>query len=174
MRYCSKKSCFPLKLKKVACQIQDGVHVSTHCGDKRMAWRCTGFSVPNYFVIALESEGKCINVSNVNKATVKINKFAQHSETTVCACHHFMCCRSITNYTLHTIQSLSVLCMKSRLLHELTASLLVTITTCSDTGSHNRLDLIQSLVPTHHVCNGYLSHVKMKWKMYKSSIIILI
>ena len=60
--------CFPLKLKKVACLIQDGV--STHCGDKRMAWRCTGFSVPNYFGIELESEEKCINVSNVNKATV--------------------------------------------------------------------------------------------------------
>jgi hypothetical protein len=26
----------------------------------------------------------------------------------------------------------------------------------SDTGSHNRLDLIQSLVPPHYVCNGYL------------------
>ena len=27
----------------------------------------------------------------------------------------------------------------------------------SDAGSHNRLDLIQSLVPLHYVCNGYLS-----------------
>jgi hypothetical protein len=27
----------------------------------------------------------------------------------------------------------------------------------SDAGSHNRLDLIQSLVPPHYVCNGYLS-----------------
>jgi hypothetical protein len=27
----------------------------------------------------------------------------------------------------------------------------------SDTGSHNRLDLIQSLVPPHYVCNGYIS-----------------
>jgi hypothetical protein len=31
-----------------------------------------------------------------------------------------------------------------------------TIATRSDTGTHNRLDLIQSLVPTHYVCNGYL------------------
>jgi hypothetical protein len=29
--------------------------------------------------------------------------------------------------------------------------------TRSDTGSHNRLDLIQSLVPPHYVCNGYVS-----------------
>jgi hypothetical protein len=27
----------------------------------------------------------------------------------------------------------------------------------SDTGSHNRLDLIQSLVPPYYVCNGYIS-----------------
>jgi len=25
----------------------------------------------------------------------------------------------------------------------------------SDTGSHNRLDLIQSIVPTHYVCSWY-------------------
>ena len=30
------------------------------------------------------------------------------------------------------------------------------ITTRSDPASHNRLDLIQSLVPTHYVCNGYI------------------
>ena len=38
---------FPLKLKKVARLIQ-GV-VSSHCGDKRMAQRCTRRSLPNYF-----------------------------------------------------------------------------------------------------------------------------
>jgi hypothetical protein len=27
--------------------------------------------------------------------------------------------------------------------------------THSDTGSHNRLDLIHSRVPPHYVCNGY-------------------
>ena len=43
------------------------------------------------------------------------------------------------------------------LLRELTASQLVAIATHSDTGSHNRLDLIQSLVPPHYVCNGYVS-----------------
>jgi hypothetical protein len=35
---------------------------------------------------------------------------------------------------------------------------LVTIATRSDTGSHNRLDLIQSLVPTHYVCNTIVSN----------------
>jgi hypothetical protein len=45
--------------------------------------------------------------------------------------------------------------MRFRLLCELTSSLLVAIMTCSDTGSYNRLDLIQSLIPTHCACNGY-------------------
>ena len=46
---------------------------------------------------------------------------------------------------------------RSCLLCKLTASQLVAIATRSDTGSHNRLDLIQSLVPPHYVYNGYLS-----------------
>ena len=33
----------------------------------------------------------------------------------------------------------------------------ITIATRNDTGSHNRLDLIQSLVPTHYSYNGYVS-----------------
>ena len=33
---------------------------------------------------------------------------------------------------------------------------LVAFATRSDTGSHNRLDLIQNLVPPHYVCNGYI------------------
>jgi hypothetical protein len=45
---------------------------------------------------------------------------------------------------------------KTVLLRELTASQLVAIATRSDTGSHNILDLIQSLVPPHYVCNGYV------------------
>ena len=46
-------------------------------------------------------------------------------------------------------------------MHELTASQLVAIVTRSDTGSHNRLDLIQSLVPTHYVCIS-LSSISIK------------
>jgi hypothetical protein len=41
-------------------------------------------------------------------------------------------------------------------LRELTASQLVALATRSDTGSHNILDLIQSLVPPHYVCDGYV------------------
>ena len=44
------------------------------------------------------------------------------------------------------------------MLRELTASQLVAIATGSDTGSHNRLDLIPNLVPTHYVCNWYISN----------------
>ena len=42
---------FPLNLKKVARLIQDVV--SSHCGDKEMARRCTRSSLPNYFVMTL-------------------------------------------------------------------------------------------------------------------------
>jgi hypothetical protein len=48
------------------------------------------------------------------------------------------------------------LCIRSCLLRDLTASQIVAIATRSDTASHNRLDLIQSLVPPHYVCNGYV------------------
>ena len=33
------------------------------------------------------------------------------------------------------------------------------VVTRNDAGSHNRVDLIQSLVPPHYVCNGYLYQV---------------
>ena len=46
--------------------------------------------------------------------------------------------------------------IRSSLLRELTTSQLVAIATRSDTGSHNRFDLIQSLAPPHYVCNGYV------------------
>ena len=35
--------------------------------------------------------------------------------------------------------------------------------TTRDTGSHNSLNLIQSLVPPHYVCNGYLSQLLFFW-----------
>jgi len=41
----------PLKLKKVACLIQDVV--SPHCGDKRMVRGCMRSSLPNYFAMTL-------------------------------------------------------------------------------------------------------------------------
>jgi hypothetical protein len=43
--------------------------------------------------------------------------------------------------------------IRSRLSHELA------IATHSDTGSHNKLDLLQSFVPTHFVCNWYISTI---------------
>jgi hypothetical protein len=46
--------------------------------------------------------------------------------------------------------------IRSCLLREQTVSQLVAIATRSDTGSHYRLDLIQSLVRPHYVCNGYI------------------
>jgi hypothetical protein len=45
------------------------------------------------------------------------------------------------------------------------------IVTRSDNGSHNRLDLIQSCIPTHSVCNEYVSSeifvmFLLVWKMW--------
>jgi hypothetical protein len=56
----------------------------------------------------------------------------------------------------------------SCLLYELTGSQLVAFATRSDTDSQNKLDLIQSLVPTHYVCNGYLLHMFLT-KVYQHS-----
>jgi hypothetical protein len=73
-----------------------------------------------------------------------------------------------------------ILCMTSRyffrsftscLLCELTASQLVAIATRSDTGSHNRVDLIQSLVPTRYVCNGYFPIRKWLYFFHSFGII---
>ena len=64
---------------------------------------------------------------------------------------------------LHTKCVGTRLCIRSCLLCELTTSLLVASMTHSDTGSHNRLDLIQNLVPTHYVCNGYFSVTSCVW-----------
>ena len=58
--------------------------------------------------------------------------------------------------SLHTQCGGTRLCIRSCLLRELTASQLVAIATRSDAGSPNILDLIQSLVPPHYVCNGYV------------------
>ena len=46
--------------------------------------------------------------------------------------------------------------IRSRLLYELTASQLVVIAIRGDTGSYNRFDLIQSLIPTRYLCNGHV------------------
>ena len=47
--------------------------------------------------------------------------------------------------------------IRSHLSREQTASLLVAIATRSDTGSPHTLDLIQNRVPTHYVCNWFIS-----------------
>jgi hypothetical protein len=61
---------------------------------------------------------------------------------------------------LHTYCVGTTFCIRSCLLCEQTASQLVAIATRSDTGSYNRLDLIQHVVPPHYVCNGYLSYYR--------------
>jgi hypothetical protein len=83
----------------------------------------------------------------------------------MCFTANFVIVSLKTFHILVTWQSLSLdifvcvctrLCIKSCLSYELTVSLLVAITTLSATGSHKRLDMIQSLVHTHYVCNGYV------------------
>jgi hypothetical protein len=58
----------------------------------------------------------------------------------------------------HYIHSVLVQDFRSCLLREQTALQLVAFATRSDIGSHNKFDLAQSIVPTHYVCNGYLSY----------------
>ena len=52
------------------------------------------------------------------------------------------------------------------------------ITTRSDTGSHNRLDLIHSLVPPHYIYNGYVYRQYMyivgKYKFYLYKLFCLV
>ena len=50
-------------------------------------------------------------------------------------------------------------CIRSCLVRKQTTSQHVASATRSDIDSHNRLDLIQSLVPTRYVCKGYLSKI---------------
>jgi len=71
------------------------------------------------------------------------------------------CCtrRSLRNYLVMTSYHWNVgtiLYIRSCLLRELTASQLVAFATHIDTDSHNRLDLIQGLVPKHYVCNKFI------------------
>ena len=73
--------------------------------------------------------------------------------------HHNSSLSRLVVILVHTTGSTwyKVLCQHTLyviLLRELTTSQLVAIA-IHDTGSHNKLDLIQSLVPTHYVCNGY-------------------
>ena len=65
-------------------------------------------------------------------------------------------CMHIYKCTRYTHSVVVQDCIRYCLLRELTVSQLVAIATRSDTGSHNRLDLIQSIVPPHYVCNGYV------------------
>jgi hypothetical protein len=58
--------------------------------------------------------------------------------------------------------------IRSSLLRELITSQLVAVATHSDTGSHNRLDLIQSLVPPHYVCNVCVFLEKLRAPVIKS------
>jgi hypothetical protein len=45
------------------------------------------------------------------------------------------------------------------LYHVLLVVLTTRMATRSNTDSHNRLDLIQSSVPLHYICNRYVSHI---------------
>jgi hypothetical protein len=128
------------RLSDTKCLIQDVV--SPHCGDKRMARRCTRHSLPNYLVMT-----------------------SYHWNVRENTWHRWMNDKITWRHARNVVSRLYI---RSCLLRELTASQLIAIATRSDTGSHNRLDLIQSIVPPHYVCNGYLSHVKIHGKTYKS------
>jgi hypothetical protein len=61
--------------------------------------------------------------------------------------------------------------IRSRLLYQLTASPLVVIAIRGDTGSFYRFDLIQSLIPTRYLCNGYVPPRCFKGELRDKEII---
>jgi hypothetical protein len=72
--------------------------------------------------------------------------------------------KKIIRTLLFVLKKNDILGIRSCLVHELIVSQLVVITIRSDTCSHNRFALIQSLVPTHCVCNEYFVIFLEKWK----------
>ena len=58
--------------------------------------------------------------------------------------------------------------MKSTMFFSYILRLSHDIATRSDTISHIMIDLMQSLVSIHYVCNGYLSREQIKREIYKS------
>jgi hypothetical protein len=65
---------------------------------------------------------------------------------------------------INLMERIKTFTLRSINLHELIASQLIVIVTRSDTGSQNRLDLIQSCVQTHYACNGLV--LVRQLKMY--------
>jgi hypothetical protein len=60
------------------------------------------------------------------------------------------------DFVVCLIQKYNTLMKYKCVLYLQCSHLSVAIATRSDPASHNRLDLMQSLVPTHYVCNGYI------------------
>jgi hypothetical protein len=111
---------------------------------------------------------------NVQITKVELNLYNTLRETTFCAWRHvifanvtLLCCVS------HSNNMMSWLYIRSCLLCEITALQLITFATRSDTGSYNRLDLIQHVVPPHYVCNGYLSYYRHSWRLLLRSLVVL-
>jgi len=53
--------------------------VSPHCGDKRMAWRCTRFSLPNYFVMTLDHIALVWNCIPTSRDSTSYNAVSSHN-----------------------------------------------------------------------------------------------
>ena len=96
-----------------------------------------------------------LNADNTNSIFNRVNELVTNSQSH----SHFQ--DHIFNIPGNcTVQNINQywynICIMSRLLCELTQSLLFAIATLSDTGSHSRFDLIESFAPTHYVCNMYI------------------
>jgi hypothetical protein len=115
-----------------------------------MARRCTRRSLPNYFDMMSYHW-------NVRQNTVTWHWWMNGKN-------------NVTSYTKWThFNSTLAICLKFVFIEMLdklityivwwykTLYQVLPIATRSDTGSHNRLNLIQSLVPPHYVCNRYIS-----------------
>jgi hypothetical protein len=165
-----KKKC----LSGIMCLIQDVV--SPHCGDQRMARRCTRRSLSNYFDMTSYHW-------NVRQNTVTwrwwMNGKNNVTSYTKCSLSQsivhilkFVFIEMLDKLITYIVwwyktvyQVLSVLWTNCITLSRLVVILVHTTDSTwykvlyhhTMYGSHNRLDLIQSLVPPHYVCNGYIS-----------------
>ena len=90
------------------------------------------------------------NVTSCTKCSLPPEYCKANLISTLVICLKFVFIESWINL-LHTLCVGTRRCIRSCLLCEQIASQLVAYATCSDTGSHNRLDLIQSLLPPHYV-----------------------
>ena len=128
--------CFPLKLAKVTCLIQDVV--SPHCGDKRMARCCMWFSLPNYFVMTHD--------------VISLECETQHSNVTLAKLMWRHAQNIVSLRVLYKFNSTNVICLKFVFIEMLDK--LNTYTVCWYKTFYQVMSVVwTNRITTHHFCD---------------------